>query len=69
MSPASFAVALQKLGVMIVPFVHDTIRAVTHVDVRRDQLQHVLDMVKQVLQASNTGNGHANGVKSPYGDW
>lgn len=72
MSPAEFAIALQKKGVMMVPFVHNTIRAVTHVDVHKDQLQHVLDLVKQIYREGFSREGKAStdsGVKSPYGDW
>ena len=54
---------------MMVPFVGDTIRAVTHVDVHADQLRFVLDSVSEVLAEGGGQQQNGSSIKSPYGDW
>ena len=66
-SPASFALALQSRNVMMIPFVGDSIRAVTHVNISEEDVHTALEAVKAVLEECPKENGTA--TKSPYGDW
>ena len=67
-TPASFAVALQSKGVMMIPFVEGTVRAVTHVNISTKDVHKALQAVREVLKEApkSLENGH---TKSPYGDW
>lgn len=70
-TPATFAIALQAKGVLMVPFVEGTVRAVTHNDVSSADVDAALAAVNDVLQhcPDCDANGNGAAVKSPYGDW
>ena len=71
LSPAAFSVALEAKGVLMIPFVEGTVRAVTHVDVTEEDVQTALEKVRELLKKT-AESGHKAidiTVKSPYGEW